>query len=248
MFAVEDRERVLRFLLQLAEDDPAVVGAAVTGSLATGESDRWSDVDLAFAIRGRLGTALDRWTMRLYQGLGALHHWDLGSGSSVYRVFLLPDWLEVDIAFTPEADFGARGPSWRLVFGDSASPAPAETPRGDELAGLAWHHALRARVCIERGRWWQAEHWISGIRDEVLALAALRLGHPTGYAKGAHLLPAEVTAPLEDALVRSIDEAELRRALKAAVTALDAELARFDPDLAARLRPMLSDLAAGPRA
>jgi hypothetical protein len=248
MFAVEDRERVLRFLVELARDDPGVVGAAVTGSLATGEGDRWSDVDLAFAIHGKLGTALDRWTMRLYQELGALHHWDLRSGSSVYRVFLLPDWLEVDIAFTPEADFGPRGPSWRLVFGDSAPPAPAEPPKGDELAGLAWHHALHARVCIERGRWWQAEHWISGVRDQVLALAALRLGLPTDYAKGAHLLPAEVTAPLEDALVRSLDEAELRRALEAAVTALELELRRTEPDLAARLRPMLTDLAAGPRA
>jgi predicted nucleotidyltransferase len=244
MFTVEDRDRVLRFLLELAEDDPAVAGAAVTGSLATGEGDRWSDVDLAFAIRGRFGAALDRWTMRLYQELGALHHWDLRSGSSVYRVFLLPDWLEVDIAFTPEADFAPRGPSWRLVFGDSAPPAPAEPPKGDELAGLAWHHALRARVCIERGRWWQAEHWISGVRDQVLALAALRLGHPTAYGKGAHLLPAEVTAPLEDALVRSLDEAELWRALKAATTALQAELARADPGLAARLRRMLTDLAA----
>ena len=248
MFAVEDRERVLRFLLEVAEDDPAVVGAAVTGSLATGDADRWSDVDLAFAIHGKLGTALDRWTMRLYQELGALHHWDLRSASSVYRVFLLPDWIEVDIAFTPEADFGPRGPSWRLVFGDSAQPAPTEAPKGDELAGLAWHHALHARICIERGRWWQAEHWISGVRDQVLAMAALRLGHPTAYAKGAHLLPEEVTAPVEDALVRSLDEAELRRALKAAVTALEAELRRTDPDLAARLRPMLTDLAAGPRA
>lgn len=244
MFAVDDRERVLQFLLELAADDPAVVGAAVTGSLATREEDRWSDVDLAFGIRGELGTVLDRWTMRLYQELGALHHWDLRSGSSVYRVFLLPDWLEVDIAFTPEADFGPRGPRWRLLLGDSGAPAPTEPPKGDELVGLAWHHALHARVCIERGRWWQAEHWISGLRDQVLALAALRLGLPTDYAKGAHLLPAEVTAPLEDALVRSLDEAELRRALKAAVTALEAELRRTDPDLAARLRRMLTDLAA----
>jgi predicted nucleotidyltransferase len=242
MFAVEDRERVLQLLLELAEDDRAVAAAAITGSLATGQGDRWSDVDLALAIRGQLGTALDRWTMRLYQELGALHHWDLESGPSVYRVFLLPDWLEVDIAFTPEADFGPRGPTWRTVFGSSGPPAAVPRPKGDFLAGLAWHHALHARVCIERGRRWQAEYWISGVRDQVLALAALRLGHPASYAKGAHLLPAEVAAPLEAALVRSLDEAELRRALDAAVTSLEAELRRSDPDLAARLRPMLAEL------
>jgi hypothetical protein len=104
---------------------------------------------------------------------------------------------------------------------------------------------LHAYVCTQRGRWWQAEHWISGVRDHVLALAALRLGHPTSYAKGAHLLPAEVTAPLTAALVRSLDVAELQRALAAAVDALVDELRRCDPRLADRLAPTLQRLAAG---
>ena len=41
-------------------------------------------------------------------------------------------------------------------------------------------------MCSERRRWWQAEYWSSGVRDQVLALACLRLGHPTSYGKGAH--------------------------------------------------------------
>lgn len=62
------------------------------------------------------------------------------------------------------------------------------------------------------------------------------------YAKGAHLLPGHLTAPLETTLVRSLDEAELRCALDAALTALTAELERTDPVLATRLRPMLAEL------
>lgn len=242
MFTRQDRDRLLQQLLELAEDDRSVAAAAITGSLATGDDDRWSDVDLSLGIRGQLGPALDLWTMRLYQEFGALHHWDLPSGPSRYRVFLLPNWLEVDIAFTPEADFGPRGPAWRMVFGSSGPAAPVPPPKGDDLAGLAWHHALHARVAIERRRWWQAEYWISGVRDQVLALASLRLGHPADHARGAHLLPPEVTGPLDAALVRSLDEAELRRALGAAATALEAELGRSEPDLAARLWPMLAEL------
>jgi hypothetical protein len=105
------------------------------------------------------------------------------------------------------------------------------------LIGLAWHHALHVRVCIERRRWWQAEHWIGAVRAQVIALACLRLGHPTSYAKEAHLLPAQLTAPLEATLVRSLDEAELRRALASAVAALTAELDRTDPALAAPTAP-----------
>lgn len=116
-------------------------------------------------------------------------------------------------------------------------------PGHDELVGLGWHHARHARVCIERRRWWQAEHWISAVRDQVVALACLRLGHATAHAKGAHLLPGELTTPLETALVRSLEEAELQRALRAAATAFAEEVEQADPAAAARLRPMLHELA-----
>jgi hypothetical protein len=242
MFDVEERERVRERLLGLAGADPSIVGAAVTGSYALGSGDRWSDIDLAPAVDGPIGAALERWTGLLAADFGALHHWDLPSGSSVYRVFLLPGWLEADIAFTPAADFGPTGPSWRSVFGEAAEPEPAGPPSRDRLVGLAWHHALHARICVERRRWWQAEQWISGLRGQVLALACLRLGHPTAHAKGAHLLPPEVTAPLEKALVGSLDEAALRFALAAAAAALVGELDCGEPALAARLGPVLGDL------
>ncbi|NEB01239.1 hypothetical protein [Streptomyces sp. SID13726] len=245
MFNVDQRGHVRARLLSLAEADPEVVGAAITGSDAVGADDRWSDIDLAFGIDGELGPALVRWTDILYEEFAAQHHWDLSSGSTIYRVFLLPAWLEVDIAFTPADDFGPLGPAWRTVFGRTAQLEPTAPPTRDHLVGLAWHHALHARVCIERHRWWQAEHWISAARDQLIALACLRLGHPTGYAKGAHLLPHELTGPLETTLVRSLDETELRRAFEAVVALLGREVERTDPSLGVVLRPMLVDIARG---
>jgi hypothetical protein len=93
-----------------------------------------------------------------------------------------------------------------------------------------------------------AEYWISGIRDQTLALASLRLGEPAHYAKGADTLPVAVTGGLEDALVRSLAPEELRRALRVAATWLLLELAATDADRAQRLeRPIreLADLAEG---
>lgn len=243
MFSVQERDAVRQRLLDLAGADPVVVGAAITGSHATNGEDRWSDVDLAFAIDGPLDEAMQRWTERLYQEFGAVHHWDLPAGTAVYRVFLLPRCLEVDIAFTPAADFGPHGPSWRIVFGQAAKPQAVSPPSRNYLTGMAWHHALHAWISIQRHRWWQADYWISALRGNILALASLRLGYPTSYAKGAHLLPADVTAPLEAALVRTLTPAELHRALTAATDALIAELARSDPALAGRLRSVLAQLA-----
>ncbi len=77
----------------------------------------------------------------------------------------------------------------------------------------------------------------------ITGLACLRLGHPASYAQGAHLLPGELTGPLESALVASLDPAELTRALSAAVAGLAAEVERADPVLAGRLNPKLAELS-----
>ena len=77
-------------------------------------------------------------------------------------------------------------------------------------------------------------------------MACARLGYPASYGKGAHLLPAELTEPLQAALVASLDPVELRRALAAAATALGEELNRADPQVASRLLPLLRELAGEP--
>jgi hypothetical protein len=97
-------------------------------------------------------------------------------------------------------------------------------------------------MCIERGRPWQAEWLIAAAREQVLALACLRLGLATRFAKGADQLPPESTRPLEATLVSSLDESELRRALTAVAEALESELEQTDPALASRLRPSLLEL------
>ncbi|HEY6104115.1 MAG TPA: hypothetical protein VI007_12915 [bacterium] len=242
MFTAEERDDTRERLLGLARMDADVGAAAVTGSYASGGGDRWSDIDLAFAIRGELEPAMQHWTDTLYQQFAALHHWDLPFASSIYRVFLLPRGLEVDIAFTPASDFGPRGPNWRTVFGETVELTPGPPPARDEFVGLAWHHVLHARACIDRRKPWQAEFLISGARHYVLALACLRHGVSTRHGKGDDFLPREMTAPLEATLVRSMEEAELRRALEEVTSALTAELERTDPALAARLRPVLSEI------
>jgi hypothetical protein len=241
VFTVAERDRVRARLLELAQDDPDVVAAAITGSYAATGGDEWSDIDLAFGIRGELSPALEKWTGVMRRDFGAIHHWDLPWASTVYRVFLLPEWLQVDIAFTPAADFGPRGPNWRTVFGETLEPVTPQ-PSREEFVGWAWVLARHARACIDRKKPWQALWCINNLRDYVLALASLRLGRPTRYARGADVLPPEVTEPLRHTLVRSLDVVELHRALAGVKDVFIAELELADAGLAARLRPMLDEL------
>jgi len=90
---------------------------------------------------------------------------------------------------------------------------------------------------------WQAEYMISGVRDNVLALACLRMGVPTAQGRGMDRLPGKTTEPFSGALVRSLEPDELRRAFAVACKALIGELELADVELAHRLAPALRELA-----
>lgn len=246
MFTDADRDHMRARLLERARADSRITGAAITGSGARDAQDRWSDVDLFFGVAPGipLEDVLGEWSAFMYGEPGALHHFDLPSTPAIYRAFLLPACLEIDLAFTPAADFGARGPGFQVVFGEAVERAHAAPTDRNHIIGLAWHHVLHARICIERNKPWQAEYWISGVRDHALALACLRFGRPAVHAKGVDALPSEVTARFEDALVRTLALSELRRALGAATTHLLRELEAADAGLARRLEEPLRELAA----
>lgn len=241
MFTVDQRQRVRAQLTARARHDPRITAAALTGSAARDAEDRWSDVDLFLGVADGVAVpdVLADWTAYAYAELGALHHFDLRAGPATYRAFLLADLLEIDLGLTPAAVFGPLGDGeFRVLFGEAVARVPGAADP-DHLIGLAWHHILHARTSIARGAPWQAEHWISALRDHTLALACLRLGLPAAHAKGADRLPPEVTAPLREVLVRSLDTAELSRALRAATRAFLRELRETDAEAAERLEKPL---------
>jgi hypothetical protein len=244
MFTVDRRSELRAQLLDRATRDRSVTAAAITGSASVGAEDEWSDIDLFFGVDDSVGVdeAVSAWSAFVYRELGALHHFDVRAGAWTYRAFLLPDLLEIDLGFAPAEQFGPFGNGgFQVVFGEPASHR-AETVDIGLLIGHTWHHILHARACIERGRLWQAEHWVSAVRDNTLALASARLGEAVSYAKGADHLPAEVTRPLRAALVASLEPAELRRALVAGARAFLNELRATDPVLADTLVPPLRDV------
>jgi len=243
MFSVSDRDRTRDYVLQLAASDARVVAGAVVGSLALGGGDRWSDLDLTFAVADNVPVpdVLEDWTRKLVQELDAAHLFDLPSGASIYRVFLLPGCLQFDLSFTPASKFGAAGPKFKMIFGSSVEKPYTQPPTAHELFGYAVHHALRARFCIERGRYWHAEYWISGTRDYALSLACRRRGLPAVYGRGFDDLPPDVRDVFKSALVTSLERDELLRALGSAIEGLLHEVDEVR-ELAAKVEPQLREL------
>ena len=243
MFTIEFRDYVRQRVLELARADPRVTGGALTGSTALGAGDKWSDVDVAFGIAdgNRLETVLDDWTRALDQEFSVINHFDLRVGNRIYRVFLLPSGLEIDVSVMPAEEFGAYGPEFRALFGTTHQLEAMQQPDASEMIGLGWLYVFHARACIERNQPWKAEYFISGVRGQVIALACLRLGENAIYGRGVDRLPAAVTDPLAEALVCSLDVKELRRALAGGTRCLIAELEEWDKQLSARLSPLLRE-------
>jgi hypothetical protein len=235
VFTVEQRDALREHVLRLAGEDERVVSGAVVGSLAVDGGDRFSDLDLTFGISDQVPVAdvLNDWTRTLIDELDAVHLADIERSPTLYRVFLLPDALQFDLSMTPKRQFRPAGPRFRLLFGETAAgdaevtkpPAtrdlfiPTRVVAGD-LFGWGVIYALHARACIERRRVWQAEHYVSAVRDHALSLACLRQGLPAVQARGYDDLRAETLAQFEAAHVGAVEPGALMAALAACVLAL----------------------------
>jgi hypothetical protein len=241
MFSVEDRQRLQEKIIERARSDARIGAAASVGSSAVG-GDRWSDVDLTFCVVDGVAVAdvLADWTTFMEVEFGAAVLFDLPVQSTIYRVFLVPGALQVDLSFAPESEFGARGPRFQLIFGETTERPWATPPAAADLFGLGVHHAVRAHICIERGRLWQAQHWIHGVRDQAMTLACQRLGLDTHYGRGFDQLPAEVQNHYLGALVTSLTAPAMRRALAVAAIGLLSEGERVPAG--PKVRPMLDEM------
>ena len=236
MFTVAQRDALRERVLRVAGEDERVVAGAAVGSLAVeGGGDRYSDVDLTFAVADEVPIleVLDDWTQTLSDEFDAVQLVDLERGTTTYRVFLLRDLLQLDLSMTPAARFRPAGPRFRLVFGETAPGDGEPRPAGDlfintpavvwDIFGWGVIYALHSRMCIERGRVWQAEHYLGAVRDLALSLACLGQGVPAVQARGYDDLSAETLARFEDAHVGAVEPRVLRAALAASVLALTRE-------------------------
>lgn len=247
MFTREQRASIRADLLEYAAHDHRVSGAAITGSAAAESEEQWSDIDLAFGLADAADqpAVLSDWTSYMYEKHLALHHLDVTAGAWIYRVFLLPGTLQVDLAFVPAAEFRPLAPTFRLIFGVANEPRHFPPPIPGSIIGLGWLYALHARSCIARMRLWQAEYMVSGVRDHALALACIRHGLPAEHGRGMDRLPQEVSDRFEGALVRQLSHSELARAFRVALEAFRTEIQRVDEKLAGRLQEALASLAEG---
>jgi predicted nucleotidyltransferase len=249
MFTPEERERLREELVEAAQQDPNLCGAAHTGSAAASRLDRWSDIDLALCVKptAAYDEVIAEWTTRLYQDHNAVAHVDVMRGATLFRVFLLKNTLQVDIAFWRAEEFGAIGPNFRLIFSrdgveaKSLRPAAESNPR--DLIGMAWLYALHVRSSLARGRVLQAEYMLSGMRNQVFELTCLRCGVIAKQGRGLDDLPASEQKTAAACVPRSLEPAELKRVFQNTMEMLVRELRHVDGEFGSRISEALREIA-----
>jgi hypothetical protein len=243
MFSISYRNNVRNYIIDMATSDKRLTSAAIVGSFASGHEDRWSDIDLSFGVSEQypVNEVLEDWTKKIVGEFSATRLFDLPANNLIYRVFILPGCLQVDISLASSSTFTATVENYKLLFGQVVKKPGINSESAEKLFGFTVHHLLHARVCIERGRFWQAEYWISAARDHCLTLSCMKFGLRTPYGRGYDDLPVEVLDIFKNSLVASVEKDELIRCLREVITGLlsTTELVK---EMAAMVAPQLVEL------
>jgi predicted nucleotidyltransferase len=241
-FTEEDRTNLLKRVIEIGETDNRVTGGALIGSVATETFDAWSDIDITFGINSENEPklVLEEWTALLQEEYSVVHHFDLIHLSTIYRVFLFSNGLELDLSVTPENDFGPRASGFKLLFGKANEMQVASPPLPEAFIGLCWHHIMHTNTAINRGKKWHAEFWISSLRNHLIARKCSRLELVSSFAKGADALPQQEVDVFQDTLVVSLETDEMRRALQAIVVIFLSEVKLVNKELAEQFEKVFS--------
>lgn len=236
-FTEDERTTLFNRILQIAKLDERVCGGALLGSLAIDKQDKWSDIDISFSIHETFEpkTVLDEWTKLLKAQFDIIDYWDLPHANAIYRVMLFANGLELDLSVVPESEFGPKAPTFKLLFGKALEKYDLPKPNIAKYYGLGWHHVLHANSAIKRGKFWQAEYWISHLREIIITMKCIRLGLPTQHGRGADRIPKSELNELNKTIIKSIEKDQLKTALTNCTQLLVKEIAIKNDSLALKL-------------
>lgn len=221
-FTTEYREQVRNLVLLYAKIDHRIVSAATIGSYAKGTNDQWSDIDLTFGVQENYSTSevLQNWTEYISKEFKGVDLLDVSKGNTIYRVFILPGNLQMDLSFSPEKEFGAFNKDFILLYGKQYEKPLPDSLSENVLLGWIVHHLIRIRYSLKRGRLWQAEFWLSEARDYMLKIACMKRGLNPDHGRGFDDLPKEVLTVARDCFAKNLSALEIEIAAKKIIQVL----------------------------
>ncbi len=189
----EDQHALLDQLVAALSADPRIRSAWLSGSLAKGAGDAWSDIDLTVVVDEPDLAACLRDCAAGALALPATVFSQLVHG----RIFsgVTPAWSRFDLAFLTPAEFARQDDAGlRRLLGETAAPPPRPAgPDHDAVARVSRliFEFLRvlglSPVCIGRQEWLVAQQGVELLRGMLVELLLEQNGVPRA-ARGAKRL------------------------------------------------------------
>lgn len=177
MYSKEERDEIQNSIIALAQKDNRIKDCAIVGSESIGKHDKWSDIDLTFGIddETEISQILSEWNAIMFANFNANVLFDVEYKESIYRVYLLPNALQVDLSFTPTQNFGAITNAFKLIFGKANHRQHKPEPELSSILGYSILYALKSRCAIEREKYWQAIFYLDKFRENIMTMKCISL-------------------------------------------------------------------------
>ena len=175
MYSKEYRNKVQSSIITFAKADVRIIDCAIVGSESIEKNDEWSDIDLTFGVsaEAEIPKILLGWNELMAKNFKANVLFDLAFRESIYRVYLLPNALQVDLSFTPTEHFGAITEKFKLIFGKEKARNSKPIPKLKTIFGYAVLYALKTRCSIEREKFWQAHYLLEKFKENIMTMKCL---------------------------------------------------------------------------
>jgi Nucleotidyltransferase domain len=229
--SLPEHRRVLEAVLGFFRKDPTAIGAWVSGSIARGNADGYSDIDVGVSFQDEAARRA-MWSHRWEWPIAPwFHRFDADHVRPYFVIYFYEPSIKTDIALyvedeLPPPEGGPYGVAWDHT-GHLADWATRQSDRSADWT-LAVHEDERfwawTYYCVrhvDRGEYYEVAselHWLRGI---VEAWRARLAGHPafsyrraeSHYDLGdlAETFPRPERKELKRALLRLIDLHELQR-------------------------------------
>jgi hypothetical protein len=230
--ALPDHRRVLEAVLTYFRGDPDATGGWVSGSLARGDTDEYSDLDVGVCFtdgRAREAAWGHRWD---WQMAPWFHRFDADHVRPYFVIYLFEPGVKADIALYVRGDLPPpEGGPYSVAWDDTGELAEWAARRPEEEVDWstaahederfwAWtYYCLRH---IQRGELYEVASELSWLRGIVESWRARLVGHPQfryrraeahyDVAELAETFPAPNRKSLKAALLKLIELHERQRA------------------------------------
>ena len=216
MYSIEERNNVQNSIIALAKNDVRITDCAIVGSESVQKQDVWSDIDLSFGFKNGsdISKILEDWNKVMGNEFNAHVLFDLNYRESIYRVYLLPNALQVDLSFTNTDKFGAITDKFKLLFGKSNEREQKQPPDQKTVFGYGVLYALKARCSIEREKFWQARYFLEKLRENLMILKCTIEQLNPFDGRGYDELPKKFLDRISKSFQASLKSSELKQSLQ----------------------------------